>query len=61
MGTVRSVSEVLVGKYEGKRPLGIHWHRSKDKIKWITGSFGECGTGFVWLWIGIGGRLLSTH
>jgi hypothetical protein len=33
MGERRGVYRVLVGKPEGKRPLGRHWLRWKDNIK----------------------------
>jgi hypothetical protein len=29
----RDAYRVLVGKTEGKRPLGRHWHRLEDNIK----------------------------
>jgi len=32
-GERRDVYRVLVGKHEGKRPLGRTWHRWKDIIK----------------------------
>jgi len=33
MGINRSVYRVLVGKPEGKRPLGRPWHRRVDNMK----------------------------
>ena len=33
MGERRGVFRVLVGKPEGKRPLGRYWRRWKDNIK----------------------------
>jgi hypothetical protein len=33
MGERRAVYSVLVGKPEGKRPLGRHWHGWEDNIK----------------------------
>ena len=33
MGERRDVCRVLVGKPEGKRPLGKHWPRWEDNIK----------------------------
>jgi len=33
MGKRRAIYSVLVGKPEGKRPLGRHWHRWEDNIK----------------------------
>jgi hypothetical protein len=33
MGKKKGIYRVLVGKPEGKRPLGRHWHRWEDNIK----------------------------
>jgi len=33
MGEGRGIYRVLMGKYEGKRPLGGPWHRWVDNIK----------------------------
>jgi hypothetical protein len=33
VGEMRSASKILVGKPEGKRPLGRHRHRWKGNIK----------------------------
>jgi hypothetical protein len=50
---------VLVGKPEGKRPLGRPRHRLEGEIKL---DFGDAGlgvwNGFTWLRIGIFGGLL---
>jgi len=35
MGKMRGAYKILVGKLEGKRPLGRPKHRLRDKIKWI--------------------------
>ena len=35
MGKKRGAYRNLVGKLEGKRPLGRPKHRLKDKMKWI--------------------------
>jgi hypothetical protein len=35
IGEGRDVSRILVGKPEGKRPLGRPGRRWKDNIKWI--------------------------
>jgi len=55
-GQERSVYGVLVGRPEGKRPLGRPRHRWDDNIK--IGFFRECGgrawSGFIWLRIGTG-------
>jgi hypothetical protein len=59
MWDISGVYRVLVGKPEGKRPLGRTWHRGKDNIKII---FRQCDasawTGLIWLRIGTcGGHL----
>jgi len=42
MGQMRSAYKVLVGKHEGKRPLGRPRHRWTDNItvEWILGKQG---------------------
>ena len=49
MGEGREVHRVLVGKPEGKRPLGRPRHRWEDNIKWIfrsgRGLWGPDGVG----------------
>ena len=52
MGEGRGVYRVLVGKPEGKRPLGRPRHRWKDNIKM---DIQEVETGWSWLRIGTGG------
>ena len=47
----RGVHKVLVGKPEGKRPMGRPRRRWEDNIKWE----GFVGTGWSWLRIGTGG------
>ena len=56
MGEGRGVYRVLVGKPEGKRPLGRPRRRWEDNIKMDLQEVG-CGvwTGSSWLWIGTGG------
>jgi hypothetical protein len=53
------VNKVLVGKPEGKRPLGKPRHRWEDGIRM---DFGEIGwgvwSGFIWVRMGASGRLL---
>jgi hypothetical protein len=52
---------VLVGKPEGKRPLGRPRRRWEDGIKMDLGEIGWGGgvwSGFTWLRIGTIGRLL---
>jgi hypothetical protein len=59
MGEVRGVYRVLVGKPEGKRPLGRPRRRWEDNVRMDLQEVG-CGvrTGLGWLRIGIrGGRL----
>jgi hypothetical protein len=52
----RGVHRVLVGKPEGKRPLGKPRRRWEDNIKWIFRKLeGVVGTGWSWLRIGTGG------
>ena len=52
----RVVHRVLVGKPEGKRPLGRPRHRWEDNIKMdLQEVGGGCGTGWSWLRIGTGG------
>jgi len=55
-GGRRGVYKVLVGKPEGKRPLGRPRHRWEDIIEMDLQEVG-CGvlTGLIWLRIGTGG------
>ena len=59
MGEGRGVHGVLVGKPEGKRPLGRPRRRWEDIIKWIFRKWeGVVGTGWSCLRIGtVGGHL----
>jgi hypothetical protein len=60
MGEMRGVYSVLVGKSEGKRPLGISGRRWEDGINMDLQEV-ECGmlwTGSSWLRIGTGGGQL---
>ena len=59
MGESRGVFRVLVGKSEGKRPLGRPRRRWEDNIKMDLQEVG-CGvwTGSSWLRIGTTGGLL---
>jgi hypothetical protein len=58
MGEKRDAYNFLVGKPEGKRPLGRSMHRKEDNIKMDLQEV-ECGggvwTGLIWLRIGTGG------
>ena len=50
MGEKRGIYGVLVGKPEGKRPLGRPRHRWKDKNKVDHQEFGwRAWTGLIWL------------
>jgi len=56
MGEGSGVHRVLVGKPEGKRPLGRPRHRWENNIKIDLQEVGEfVGTGWSWLRIGTGG------
>jgi hypothetical protein len=54
----RNAYRLLVGKPEGKRPLGRPRRRWVDNIRWILERDGVMCTGSVWLRIGTGGELL---
>ena len=55
----RGMHKVLVGKPEGKRPLGRPRRRWEDNIKMILRKWeGVVGTGWSWLRIGTGGGRL---
>jgi hypothetical protein len=56
MGEGRGIYRVLVGRPEGKRPLGRPRHRWDDYIKMDLKEMGR--TGFGWLRIGYSGGLL---
>jgi hypothetical protein len=61
MGERRGAYRVLVGKPEGKRPLGRPRHRWDDNIKIClqkVGLGGGAWTGLIWLRIGTGGKHL---
>ena len=60
MGEDRGVHRVMVGKPEGKRPLGRPRHRWEDNIKMDLQEVGGgvVGTGWSWLRIGTGGGRL---
>ena len=51
----RGVYRVLVGKPEGKRPLGRPRRRWEDNIKMDIQEAGCVWTGLIWLRIRIGG------
>jgi hypothetical protein len=59
MGEKRNAYRLLVGKPEGKRPLGRPRRRWVDNIRMDLGELdGVMWTGLVWLRIGTGGELL---
>jgi hypothetical protein len=59
MGERRGAYRALVGKPEGRRPLGRPRHRWEDNIKRIFERLGVgVRTGLIWLRIGTGGGLL---
>jgi hypothetical protein len=56
MGEDRGVHRVLVGKPEGKRPLGDQDIDGRIILRWIFRRLeGVVGTGWSWLRIGTGG------
>jgi hypothetical protein len=57
MGERRGAYRALVGKPEGRRPLGSPRSRWEDNIKWIFERLGGGCTGSIWFRIGTGGRL----
>jgi hypothetical protein len=60
MGERRGVYGVLIGKLEGKGPLGRPTQRWEDKIKLIfRNRDGQAWTGLIWLKIGTGSSPLS--
>jgi hypothetical protein len=61
MGEGRGAYMVLVGRPEGRRPLGRPRRRWEDNIKMDLQEVGWGGgawTGLIWLRIGTGGGLL---
>ena len=59
MGEDRGVHRVLVGKPEGKRPLGDQDVDGRIILRWIFRKLeGVVGTGWRWLRIGTGGGRL---
>jgi hypothetical protein len=60
MGKSRGVNRVLVGKPEGKRPLGRPRHRWRIILRWIFRKLDvRAWIGSIWLRIGTGGRHLG--
>jgi len=59
MGESRGVYRILVGKPEGKRPLGRPRRRWEDNIKMDHREVGWVAwTGLIWLRTGTGGGIL---
>jgi hypothetical protein len=49
MGEGRGVYRVLVGRPEGKRPLGRRWRRWEDNIKMDVSEIEIDGSNWIWL------------
>jgi hypothetical protein len=59
MGEERKVYKVLVGKPEGRRPLGRPRRGWENVIRMLLEEIGwSMWSGFSWLTMGTGGRLL---
>jgi hypothetical protein len=59
MGEVRGAYNILVGRPEGRRPLGRPRRRWEDNIKLDLREIGfGMWIGFIWLKTGTGGGLL---
>jgi hypothetical protein len=56
MAEIRNTYKILVGKLEGKRPLGGHRRRWECNIRMDLRG-GNVWTGFIWLRIGTSGWL----
>jgi hypothetical protein len=63
MGKIRNSYKIMVGKPEGRKPLGTSMHRWGDNIRMDFREYGGMvWTGFIWLRIGTSGRpLLRFH
>jgi hypothetical protein len=59
MGETRGAYEILVGRPDGKRPLGRSRRRWEDNIKMDLEEVGWVWTGLIWFRIRTGGGLLS--
>jgi hypothetical protein len=53
VGEMRNTYWVIVGKPEGRRPLGRHRQNRENNIKWILNIVGGYGLG--WLRVGTSG------
>jgi hypothetical protein len=59
MGEVRGAYSILVGRPEGRRPLGNLGIDGTTTLRWILGKYGlGMWIGFIWLRIRTGGWLL---
>jgi hypothetical protein len=59
MGEMRNAYNILVGKIEGKRPLGRRRHRWEDNIRMdLRENGGKFWNGCIWLRIVTSGALL---
>jgi hypothetical protein len=58
MGEKRNACRILVGKSEGKRPLGRPRRRWVDNIKMDLREIGLDGMDWIWIRIGTSGGLL---
>jgi hypothetical protein len=58
MGEKTNAYRILMGKPEGKRPLGRRRRRWVDNIKIDLRDIGMVWTGSIWLRIGTSGELL---
>jgi hypothetical protein len=59
MGGKRGAYRILVGRPEGRRPLGKPRHKWEDNIKMELKEVGWAWTGLSWLRIQTGGGLLQ--
>jgi hypothetical protein len=58
MGEMRNVYKILVGRHEGKRPLGRPRHRWKDISMDLSEIDAKVWTSYIWLRIWTSGGLL---
>jgi hypothetical protein len=56
--TIRNAYRILVGKPEGKRPLGRPKRRREIILRWVIDRKGVVWSGLIWLRIGTSGGLL---